>query len=711
MAQQLPYSGVPTVSPDAGGTPYQGTSPTPDAFGASVGQATQALGRTVGQVAEEQFQEALRMQQQKNETDVLNASADASRKIGEIEAEFRQLHGNNAVDQLATYQQRIADIGAEIAPSLTSPDAQLMFTRRFQSYATQAENAFGSHAADEGDKAYIGSLQAIIEQAGSRLVRTAGLGNARPNYEELIDSVAALGMKMGWDKAQTDVYLQKQTSDVVASIVEGRLSRGQTGAAQSIFNEAVKANVPDTDVPFLDANAQARIGHAIQSQIKADTAQFRAENAQDAAELSQSDILSRETTGIPLDAAAQAKIRAGMTDRQWDKYQAETARADDIYKQTGNLRLLPTAEIATTLERMKPAGGDPEFANKSAAYTRAAQIAQNVITLRRTDPGAAVRESFPGVAQAWQAFDANQSPQNLQAAMKASQAAQTSLGVGRAGFFMPNSLAMAIGGDIKNSDPQQAQAKMAGWTEKFGPYWNQAFNQMKNFLSPADKIAAIMPDRAAAAQLINTARSDPVKMEKSLGLPASGPLSLQSMVTADQRIKDFLASSSRLPGGDKNATDMIEAAKVLAITLASQGQSAEDAAENAVTKVLGEKYTFGETNSVPFHVQRERGAQVPVIERGARSTQATMPTADLDLPPDRIRGQTVQDQRAEWERIVRNNAHWVTNHGVTGMILMNGMVPVTRGGRAVEYTWDELQAAGIASKESTGMGWRVPGAN
>lgn len=709
------YNPVPTVAPQAGTIGYEHLDLSPEAFGGGVARALKQTGQDIKRVEQEQLRNALELQAQKNETDVLDASSQASEELGKIEAEYRQLHGNDAINRLPEYESRVREVGSNVGKRLASPDAQRAFNARFQNYQTAALRGFGLYAADQADQAYVRALEGSISSAKSRLVRESGLGNAKPNYDELLDSVARLGAKLGWDKDQAHAYLQKQTGDVVTDLVAARIAANQLGAAQAIFKAASQANIPDTDVPFLDGDAQARISHTLHTEVKAQQTLARAEAAEDAQNLAASDVQSRMLTGKPLPSEVQARIKQGMTPRQWDDYQADIKRADAVFKATGDMRTMPSAEIATTLEKLKPQGGEIDFGDRQAAYARAVTIAQNTIAARDRDPGAAMREAFPTtVGSAWQAYEAKPTPEGLQLALKASQTAQNAVGVPRAKQrLMPDHMARTIAGNITGAPPGEAYKQLQGWADQFGPYWNQAFKQMGKLLPPAMKVAAIMPDNSAASLLIETSRQDLPKLRKNLDVADRGQDSLTRIIASDPRMVDMRSSLSQRRGGGGTADAVATAAETLALGLMqTRGMSQGEAVETAIARVIDDKYTIGYVNDRPFHVQQ--GRDVGAIEDGARYKMTSLGPGVLDLPQV-PRGMTKEDAERQWLGAVKNNGYWVTNDDASGLILYSERgIPVTINGQPISWTWEQLQQASVERPQTPSeeiLRTRIPGAN
>lgn len=701
MPQGLPYSGVPEVQTQVNPVQGESLSMSPDAFGANVGRAISDIGR-------QETDLALQMLHQQNETQVNDAANAASQELGKVEAEYRQLHGNDAVTRLPEYQQRVTEVGERIRKGLGDrPALQTAFAQRFGTYAASTNNSFGLWAANQGDDAYIKSLQSGVEQASSRLVRTAGLGGAEPHYDELIENVARLGQKLGWDKTTTDTYLQKQTGDVVQNLVQARIANGQFEEAKQVFDEAVERNVPGTDVPFLDADHQATIARHIQTETKAALSLSRAEYAQDAQDLMQSDIASRAATGIPVvtpGSEAEATMRAGMTPRQWDAYQSRAEKADMLFRATGDMRTQTNGEIAGALETMKPKGGEEDFASRQAVYTEAVRIAQDQLKLRNTDPGRAVQEGFAPVREAWAAYQQVRTPETLQAALKVSQSAQTAIGIeAPRQRLMPDALARDVAAQITGAAPGASYEALQAKAQAFGTFWPNAIRQMGKLLPPAYLTAAIMPNAQSAALMIETSRQDQAKLRHAIGLPDSGDQSLAHMIGQDPRMMDLRQSLAQRSGGIGTGQAVQAATESLALgIMATHGYGpgrASEAVEEAISRTVTDKYQTGKVNDMPFRVPANK--PLDPIQDGAVSLQQNLKGEDLDIPPGFAPpGMAPSDIRSQWLASVRSTGYWVTNDDATGLILYNdapgrGFAPVTSGGKPIERTWDQLQGQGI----------------
>lgn len=590
-----------------------------------------------------------------------------------------------------------------------------------QALIASAPNDYAKRSLEAGFQGLQGDVfqRSMSYEADARITRRVGQTEQMLNDWGNIIATDPGQFKAGWDETGAVISELK-----VPTEVKQKLDLARRGLAENALNtmseKAPGRVISELDSgawnDYLDADRRKVIYNSAQSnqkriiaEAKAAQAVQRAELAQEATDLALSDIQSRRLTGKPVDdPQAQAVIKAGFTARQYEKYQSAVSKADTIFQATGDMRKLPTAELFATVEKLKPVGGEEDFAERMAAYSEAAKIASDVVNDRKKDPGASVRESFPSVMQRWQNYEANPHPAHLRDALKASKAAQDALGIPEnQQRLMPDSMARNIAQQIASAPPDKAHAMLQGQAQTFGPYWSKAFRQMSKVLDPNTKVAAIIDDPASASLLIATSRQDPSKLRKSLDVPTSGDKSITNMIATDDRMKDFRASASQLPGGGKNADDLYAATEVLALGyMQSRGMQAGEATEAAIKATLDDKYTFGYTNSRPFHVQR--GRDVRVIEKGAQRSLETLTADGLSIggPP----GSLPKENADAALSAIKRNGYWATNHGATGLILFNERgAPVLKNGRPIEMTWSDLERVDTSADDA--FDGRIPGVN
>lgn len=488
--------------------------------------------------------------------------------------------------------------------------------------------------------------------------------------------------------------LQDQVRGLASSAVQGMIENGNPYEAAKLLKGGHWNSYLDADhLASLTNQAESEIKRR-EAEAKANAAQARAENYQDAVDLIQSDITSRQQTGKPVITDANiATVRAGLTDKQFEKYQSARAKADAVFKATDGFRSTPSNEIMSSVEKLKPTGGETDFADRQAAYQAAATLANQVISARNSDPGRAARDAFPAVQQAWQNFEKDPSqPGNLQVAIKRTLAAQEALG--SKASPMPNDLAIRIAADIKSAPPEKAVAKLKSWQEQFGPYWNKAFYQMSNHLDAHMRVAATIDDPKEAATLIETTRAADPKaggieaIRKANGVKA-GEQGIAFAVANDDRMKSLATSLSQRAGGQALSSQIVSSVEALALGRMSQrGEDQTTATEAAIKTVIGDKYNFGTVGSRTFRIPK--GVDETAVEAGAQHVVMNLKPEVLDLPRD-IPGAAVAETAKAYVSALRRNSFWVTNDDETGAILYNERgVPVTVKGKPIERTWAQL---------------------
>lgn len=440
------------------------------------------------------------------------------------------------------------------------------------------------------------------------------------------------------------------------------------------------------------------------SEAKANAAQARAENYQDAIDLAQSDLLSRKMTGKGVDPKAQATIRAGFTDKQWDKYQSATEQADTFFKVNGDLRTLPLSEIYGIVEKQKPVAGDPDFAPKQAAYQAAVAARDDVLKDRKNDPGASVRESFPKVASAWRIYETSGQDANLRDALKASQAAQTSVGIADADqALLPDRMAEHIAGQIANSDAQTAGKALRSYADKFGPYWKKVYAQISPKLDPAVMVAATLDDERAAALMLDTSRQPREKVRAAVGVKEN---EMSDAISSDPRFQDFREAMGPYGVNNNSTLAVAQAAETQALgymaTTNVDKSKAVDMALNDILKKYQSTNLNGRTFIVP-KIDAKTGMAIDArrIQSGAAQILRTLDVSKFDLADSGVPGSLKEDERQAFQDGLRRQGYFVTSPGAVGLTLYGPRGAITKYGKPVTFTWDE-----IAEKPGANSNWQ-----
>lgn len=578
---------------------------------------------------------------------------------------------------------------------------------------------FRSQAREDADKYLVTKnftgLVDNVEKARGLVFNNPGtFAKSYAEQKTLIDSV-----KMPTElRAKMDAHLKELGS----SAVQGMIENGNPYQAAKELKSGAWNNYLNPDrLASLTNAAQGEIKRR-EAEAKANQAQARAEASIDAAQLIQSDIIGRQTLGKGVSVDDQARIRAGLTDKQWEKYQAEAKRADAVYSLAGDLAKKSNVEIQETLAKSVPKlnadGTAPaDLGDQQAAYKIAQGIAQNVMAKRKADPAAAARDAVTNVQWGWEAYANNPEDGNLRVAIKRSLAAQASMGIpADQQKPLPAQMALAIAGDIRSAPAEKAAAKLKEQAAHFGENWPKVFSQIAPHLDANSMWATTLDDKNMAAILLETSRmagadgkagSGVRSLRQSLGVPESGVGSLKDMIAQDDDVRDLMTAMSRRGGGGSTAITSGTAIETLATGLMQRNQSsASEATAAAIKAVVTDKYNFGRVNGVPFVTPKAIGADN--AEMGARAVLAKIKGDGLDLPgadPGAINA----DTRAQYVSAVQRNGYWVTLPGNKGLELWAGDAPVTRNGQRMAYTWDQLRARSseVSSEYDPARGQRV----
>lgn len=558
------------------------------------------------------------------------------------------------------------------------------------------------------------SAGVMVQRAEIKAVDTvnkfANVVNSNPEkFQEALGDVNAMIDTAGLPLPSADKVRAAAKSSLARSAVYGQIETNPAGVLKQLNGGKWDEYLDDqTKISAVNA-AQSEIKRR-EAEAKADAAQARAEASQDAADLEQSDLLSRRMTGKGVPLEDQNRIKAGLTPKQWERYQAEAAKSDSVYKLTGDLRTKSLAEIEETIAKARPVAGSPEFATQQAAYDVAQAIARAEVTRRKTDPASAVRDAFPRVALAWEQLAANPNdPGQLRVAIKRTMAAQEALGIPTDQRKpLPAQFAQAIAGEIRGAPADKAADKLKEYATQYGENWPVVFRQISKNLDANTLWATTLDDHNKAAILLETSRvagsdgkagSGIPALRKALGVSPSGDKSITALVAADSDVRDLAVAMSRRGGGSSTAISITDAAETLALGLMQRnGISMSEAADQAVKSLVRDKYNIARVNGVPFVTPKAVDADA--AERGARKLQSDLRADGLDLPAADP-GAITQDTRDQYVSAVKRNGYWVTLPGNKGLELWANDAPVTRYGRPIRATWEVLTgvAPGISAQD------------
>lgn len=607
-------------------------------------------------------------------------------------------------DKRRVFQEGLAKIRNEYFDSIPDGQARSLFKPDFERMA-------GINQAEVNNDAFKGEQSHNIAQANDAVdvfARQAAFARSPQEREAAIEGGAGVisnlvvGGYIDEDQRQrwTSQFLGR--SDFVSA--KQLVDVNPTKALATLSKAGAFPHLDPSQVEQLKDQAKTEI-RRLESEARAQAALARSEALFDITNWSQADAQSRAETGRPVDAPyTDDELKKLLKPKQYETLKHNQQRADLLFQSTGAMRTQTPAEMLATVENLKPQGGEADFNDRNAVYKSAQQIMQSTLAARRADPGLAARIAYPAtVGAAWQAFEKNNTPETLQAAVKATLAAQTAMGVPAAQqWVMEHDRARAIAGQINGAKPEQAAKELKSIGAQFGAFWPQAYGQMSKLLDGHMRVAATIDDAGQAAVLIEASRQPLEALRKTVS-PPTGDEAIPRVAALDSRVQAMVRSVAMSGGGGAKLSDQIvPSIELLAMERMRRfGESADKATEVAITTIIDQKYDFGEINSTPFRVPR-RGNDVPLVERGAATAQSNIKAEDfeaLDLP-GQVQGTVGVENAEDYASAVRRNGYWVTSKDEAGAYLFSERnVPVTIKGKPVFRTWAELQ--GTAPPDSS----------
>src|SRR5882672_1349707 len=106
----VPYRPYPTAEPAVEPTGKIGLSVPGAAFGTNIAEATKGFGSSLEHASDQLSHTVLQIQALQNDTWAKDADTEAMVKIGQLDSEFKQLEGQNAVNALKDHQAKVTAI-------------------------------------------------------------------------------------------------------------------------------------------------------------------------------------------------------------------------------------------------------------------------------------------------------------------------------------------------------------------------------------------------------------------------------------------------------------------------------------------------------------------------------------------------------------------------------------------------------------------------
>lgn len=251
---------VPGITPTQGvsgsGTPEINFAVPVEAFGGAVGQAVSHLGGALEQAGDKVWQEALRLQDLQNRTEVDKADADYMEKAGKLHAEFSSLQGENATKAFPQYIADLKSAREEIRGGLSNPAVARLYDS--QTLSTMGRTIFNG-AGHAGQQAKVAQLDALSAKQSSLTSMAASSDDpefqewARKRLTSIVQQKHAIKgtpesipdeMQAVNSSLATNVVIHKAYSDPVGAFDELETLRKQGKLTDEDYNRAYSRIAP-----------------------------------------------------------------------------------------------------------------------------------------------------------------------------------------------------------------------------------------------------------------------------------------------------------------------------------------------------------------------------------------------------------------------------------------------------------------------------------
>jgi hypothetical protein len=423
--------------------------------------------------------------------------------------------------------------------------------------------------------------------------------------------------------------------------------------------------------------------------------------------------------GLEFDAD-EAAVRHYFPKEKADEYMQRVADAREGGQLLIGMRMASPEQMAVQREQMARGMDDPKATNYERRSRMLKLFDQARIERHKmligpdADPAGYVAKYGSHVASFYEAVDPKE-PMSFANYATATLAEQERLGVPPEGrSVLPKGRAAQIVSRVTNIDPaKEDPAKvMAGIAQSFGAgttqdFWPQAFGDLVKAKLPGTyHVLATMdtPEQAvAAADLVTATRLMSEKggmgnLRKAIDQSADTKQIDAGITTGLERFKASVGFSD---GGERLYNQVYEAAQALAYSYSFRGKNESTAAQEAVDRIINDKYDFGTIGGTMVRVPKGKMA---VVDRAAQTVQLGLNTDDL--PPIKGNEQLTPEQRKQaWLSAIQNGS-WVNNENDTGIVLMglfrNGQRSAVRhaDGSRVEVSFKNAPALAAAAPET-----------
>lgn len=216
MVGKVPISNEPQVQPNSPPAKYlSDRNATAETFGAGIGRARQQFGAQISQLGDVLANHGIRMQEEANAAEANDLLLKADMALAEKQTAFNSLEGKNAVDALPGYMADVQKLGTDFGGSASNGAVKKQFAQNFARKQGFAVVDGGRYAAGQNKRYQSGLTLAVRSKAEQDAVAYPDSDLRGADALDLTrQSVQQQSMQEGWSEQQTNLEIQKATSNV-----------------------------------------------------------------------------------------------------------------------------------------------------------------------------------------------------------------------------------------------------------------------------------------------------------------------------------------------------------------------------------------------------------------------------------------------------------------------------------------------------------------
>lgn len=260
------YTPFPTAQTEGVNAGQLTARPTPEAFGSGVAQATEKVGVATQDVGQQENALAMHLGEIYNDSTARDAVVANSQKLGDLVNQYKSNRGNNAVNAYKDFQTATTKLYEDAANSMPTNGSQKMFRDQFSREVAYTLKDAGGYAANQGQEAYVKSIDASIGNSQNQL---ASAGSDPERRQQLINDIhnnsLTLSHTLGESPEVAYNNLSKNVGAGYASLIKQNIVSNPE-QAKSLYQEAVNGTFSaqssdgkTVQVPYMDAAQRSQV--------------------------------------------------------------------------------------------------------------------------------------------------------------------------------------------------------------------------------------------------------------------------------------------------------------------------------------------------------------------------------------------------------------------------------------------------------------------